>query len=222
MDDLVTAWLATVVVSSPPARALDLGCGLGTVLLLTAWRFPEARCVGIEAQELSASLARRSVAFDGASDRVEVRSGDFRDPALTPEGACYDLVTGTPPYFPSGTGTESDHVQRAPCRFEHRGGVEAYASAAARLLAPGGVFVACEAALTAHRVAPALEAAGLELERGLDVVPRAGKPPLIVVFAARRTGEAGPRQRQTLVVRDAHGQRTPELRALRGDLGMPP
>ena len=60
-----------------------------------------------------------------------MREGDFREPAVTGDLGTFDLITGTPPYFPPGTGLESDHVQRGPCRFEHRGGVEAYCDAAA-------------------------------------------------------------------------------------------
>src|SRR5215470_13971156 len=49
LDDLVTAWFAADVVrGAPPARIADLGCGIGAVLMLLAWRFPAARGVGIE------------------------------------------------------------------------------------------------------------------------------------------------------------------------------
>jgi hypothetical protein len=50
-------------------------------------------------------------------------------------------------------------VQRAPARFEHRGGVEDYALAAARALAPEGRFVACEASIQAARIDDAARAA---------------------------------------------------------------
>src|SRR5213078_2755580 len=82
---------------------------------------------------------------NGAEGRVELRHGDLRDPEMLPEGATFDLVTGTPPYFPIGTGVESTLVQKAPCRFEHRGGVEDYTAAAARALAPRGRFALCAA-----------------------------------------------------------------------------
>ena len=80
LDDLVTAWVAAEVAAPrPPARFLDLGCGIGTVLMLLAWRFPAARGVGIEAQPASVDLARRSLAWNDAATRCEVRCGDFRD-----------------------------------------------------------------------------------------------------------------------------------------------
>src|SRR4249919_3334332 len=54
LDDLVTAWLAAECTGAhPPAHVVDLGCGIGAVLLLLAWRFPAARATGIEAQTVS-------------------------------------------------------------------------------------------------------------------------------------------------------------------------
>lgn len=197
LDDLVTAWAAArEVAQRPPGRAIDLGCGIGTVLLFVAWRFPEAKMIGVEAQDVSVELARRSLRWNGVEDRLEVRHGDFRDPARVPEGAVFDLVTGTPPYFRPGSGIESPNVQRAPCRFEHRGGIEDYCQTAARLLAPGAPFVACEGAGQTARVEAAARAAGLALERWQDIVPRAGKAPLLAVVhhAARRRGAAAHRR----------------------------
>jgi tRNA1(Val) A37 N6-methylase TrmN6 len=231
LDDLATAWFAARCLAADPAgapapaprRILDLGCGIGTVLLFHAWRFVAARLVGVEAQEVSVELARRSLAWNRVTARAEVRHGDFRAPALTPEGAAFDLVTGTPPYFPPGTGLQSSHVQRAPCRFEHRGGVEDYCVAAARLLAPGGRFVACQAASQAGRVAAGARAAGLALEAWCEVVPRAGKAPLFYLFTLARPADARPTAiRAPLVVRGAEGRWTDEFRALREQMGLPP
>jgi tRNA1(Val) A37 N6-methylase TrmN6 len=193
------------------------------VLLFTAWRFPAARAIGIEAQPLSAELAARSLAWNGVETRCEIRLGDLRDPALVPEGASFDLVTGTPPYFPIGTGLQSDHVQRAPCRFEHRGGVEAYCLAGARLLAPGARFVACEAAAQAERVRASARAAQLRIERWIDVVPREGKAPLLSVFSlCADDGSGDARADAPLTIRGRDGRWTDAFRALRRDMGLPP
>jgi tRNA1Val (adenine37-N6)-methyltransferase len=223
LDDLVTAWLAAgLLAGSPPARVVDLGCGLGSVLLLLAWRFSTARLTGVEARAERAALARRSIAWNGVEDRCEVRVGDLRDPAALPEGAAFDLVTGTPPYLRPGTATESHLADRSGCHFEHRGGIEAYCAAAASLLAPGAPFVACAAAAQGPQVERAAAASGLALDRRLDVVPRAGKPPLFTVFALRHSSvPATVRVEPPLVVRDAAGRRTPAFRAVRAMMGMP-
>lgn len=223
LDDLVTAWFAArTSAPTPPTRIADLGCGIGAVLLMLAWRFPTAHCVGVEAQPLSLELARRSLAWNGTEHRCQVRLGDLRDPAMTPEGAAFELITGTPPYLAPGTATEPMRPQQAPCHIEQRGGIEAYCDAAARLLAPGGHFVACHAAAQTMRVEAAAVAAGLAVESRRNVVPREGKAPLFCVYAMRHAAEvSGTTVRAPLVVRGAHGQRTAEFQTLRHEMGMP-
>ncbi len=221
LDDLVTAWFAArQMVERPPPRVLDLGCGIGAVLLLLAWRFPAARCVGIEAQALSVELARRSVAWNGIERRCQVRFGDLRDPAWAKEGPVYDLITGTPPYLRFGTATVPTRRQQAGCHLEQRGGIEEYCAVAARLLRADGRFVVCHSAPT--RVTTAATIAGLAVAAHRAVIPRDGKPPLFWVFAlARPHGLGRTRVHEPLVVRDRNGQRTPAFRALRSNMGMP-
>jgi len=221
LDDLATAFVAADALKAPPARVLDLGCGIGTVLLCLSWRFPDAQLAGVEAQEVSAGLALRSLAWNGVETRVALRRGDLRDPAVLPEGR-FDLVTGTPPYFVAGQGTKSDRVQRGPARFEERGGVEGYTAAAARALAPGGRFVVCHAAPALSRTRGAIATEGMHVASVLEVVPREGRAPLVVVITAGWPGDvAGEAPPATLVVRDGAGAWTPDFRALRRAMGQP-
>jgi tRNA1Val (adenine37-N6)-methyltransferase len=241
LDDLVTAWVAAEAapIIDPaigPLRALDLGCGLGSVLMMTAWRFPAASVLGIEAQAERAAMARRSLAYNGADDRCRVFDGDLRDlrPLREPELAApelagpFDLITGTPPYFPRGAGTESTTPQVAPCRFELRGGVEAYLAAAAPLLAPHGRLVVCTAALERDRVIAAAAASGLDALAHWDIVPREGKAVLVMVdvLARRATASSStttpqPPAMHTLLVRDRANVWTADFRAVRAAMGMP-
>jgi tRNA1(Val) A37 N6-methylase TrmN6 len=225
LDDLVTAWAATrAMAERPPRHFADLGCGIGTVLMLVAWSFPEATGVGIEAQIASVDLARRSLAWNGAADRCTVRHGDFRDTSSAEEASAYDLVTGTPPYLTPGHATAAQRPQCGPCRFEERGGVEDYCAAAARMLAPGGRFVVCAAAFQRERVTRGAAVAGLAIEARVEVVPREGKAQLFAVYVMRRVCD--PRSERIavpprLVVRDRDAKWTPAFAALRAAMGMP-
>lgn len=216
LDDLLVAHVAAEEAAAP-ARCLDLGCGIGSVLLMTAWRFPSARCEGIEAQEQSVALANKSIAWNGATARVNVRHSDFRDAVIEP--GAYELVTGSPPYFPLGDGTLSERPQAPECRFEHRGGVEAYVEAAARALSPTGTFAIVASVKQADRLRAAAGENGLHLHRWVVVCPREGKPSLIVVAVLRRAPATF--VGSTLTVRDAAGQWTPELKQVRVAMGMP-
>jgi len=222
LDDLVTAWVAvTALRARPPRRVLDLGCGIGSVLLMLAWAFPRARVDGLEAQAVSVELARRSLAWNGVECRCAVTLVDFRESAvLAAQG--FDLVTGTPPYLPIGSGTESRRLQFGPCHFEHRGGVEDYCAAAAARLAAGGVFVTCAGAGQGGRVRAAAAAHGLTIRRRVDVQPRAGKGALFAVYALTAGAGAAAEDASLLVVRGTDGAWTEDFRALRHAMGLPP
>lgn len=224
LDDLATAWVAAAECrATPPARICDLGCGIGSVLLMMAWSFPAAQLVGVEAQETSVDLARRSAAWNGAGGRCEIRLGDLRDPAVLPERGGFDLVTGTPPYLPPGTARPSARPQWAPCHFELRGGIGDYIEAAARVLAGDGVFVACAAGRDDARVGRGAAAVGLAIHRRVEVIPRQGKPALFAVYALRRVRDGGTALAEsTLVIRDREGRRTSECVAMRAAMGLPP
>src|SRR5262249_52675627 len=156
----------------------------------------------------------RSLAWNGAAGRCDVRFGDFRDPALTTGLDSIDLVTGTPPYLTPGRATASRRAQCGPCHFEERGGVEEYCATAAHLLAADGRFVVCAAAFQHERVAIASRRAGLIVEACVPVIPRAGKEVLFAVYVMHRDGAAR-RDRASrpsvLVVRDRLGQWTTEF-----------
>lgn len=123
-DDVVTAWVAGREVesglvssvsgfsSSSSAAAdggavpggeglkgLDLGCGLGSVLLMMCWQLPQIHYHGVEAQSVLVERARRSILVNGCEERTQVQHGDIRE--LPPEVASstYAIITGTPPYF---------------------------------------------------------------------------------------------------------------------------
>ena len=221
-DDVVTAW-AAMQVCPEPALVLDLGCGLGSVLLHVAWSAPDCRLVGIEAQDVSFALATRNVAHNGVGNRVEVYHGDIRE-ALVIEtaagGRLFDLVTGTPPYFPPDTSTDSLDEQRAFARIEYRGGVEAYVDAAVRVMTPDGWFVMCGDSDAEGRLVDAASATGLVVCRRHVVTPRSGRPPLFTVWALRRATVAESFVDRPLVMRDAAGDRTPDARMIRAFSGI--
>jgi tRNA1(Val) A37 N6-methylase TrmN6 len=218
-DDVATAFVAHH--ARPLAtRILDLGCGLGSVLLLLAWKRPEATLVGVEAQDPSFELLRRNVERNALGGRVTIAHGDLRDSALLArQGSGFELVTGTPPYFPADAARAARDDQRARARIETRGGVEAYIEAGAPMLAPGGRLVLCGDARAADRVAHAAARAALHVVATTEVVPREGRPALFSVWELSHEAE-GPR-RSTMVLRDGQGRSTRDADALRTFSGFP-
>ena len=228
-DDILTAWYGTSW--CPAARtALDLGSGIGTVGMICAWRLPGAKFVTVEAQTESVALARKSARYNGIEDRFEIREGDFRDAGILGAGEMFDLVTGSPPYFPQGAGVESEHPQKLACRFELRGTITDYCATAVKHLASGGFF-ACvfphEPAQLARVEAGAREA-GLVIVRKRPVVFREGDPALVALFGMMRAEDLPDWFRgQTwtepdLIIRTRDGKIHPEYSAVKLAIGFPP
>src|SRR5262249_25064253 len=142
-----------------------------------------ARLFGVEAQEISAAIARRNVIENGLSDRTSLTLGDLRElGGVWPPSPC-DLVTGTPPYLPPGTALASPDPQRAAARIELRGGVQDSLAAAWRALSPGGRVVVCADGRSPARVTEGARAASLSPLARLDVLARSGAPaPLFAVW----------------------------------------
>jgi tRNA1Val (adenine37-N6)-methyltransferase len=217
-DDLATAYVAWH--ARPSARSvLDLGCGIGSVLLHLAWKMPEASFVGVEAQEVSFALLERNVARAGVAERVAVHHGDLRDETVIAAlGKGFGLVTGTPPYFPKGAASDAMDEQRAYARIEYRGGIEAYLVTAGRVLAHDGTVVICGDARASERVTRCLGDVKLHVHARCDVIPRAGERALFAIWTLGREDRRAVSSSMTL--RDAAGERTEDARALRRFSGL--
>ncbi|KAJ3208995.1 hypothetical protein HDU82_001583 [Entophlyctis luteolus] len=205
-DDLATAAVAIKECNNgnppKPRRHVDIGCGLGSVLLFIKWFFWDSleMSLGIEAQPKHCDLARKSIRVNmgspghGAANVVsEVRNGDLRE-FTSPdcrllskeEENSFDLVTGTPPYFPVPTGVLPTVQGRGMCSFEMRGGVEAYCAAARRCIrrSADSRFVFVQTAIEVKRSEVAVyEHGNMRILRRVDFFgSERRKQPLFVVF----------------------------------------
>ena len=229
-DDILTAWYGTTW--CPRARTiLDLGSGIGAVAMVAAWRLPGTRVVTIEAQEESIPLARKSVRWNGLEDRFDIRHGDFRDADALNASEKFDLVLGSPPYFPLGSGVEGDHPQKIACRFEVRGNIADYCKTAAAHLETGGTF-ACVFPINpeeqGQRVKTAARVAGLTILRTRPIVFREGEPPLLGLFLMMRKADLPESlhdktwHEPPLLIRAGDGSVHPEYAAVKLSFGFPP
>jgi SAM-dependent methyltransferase len=96
LHELASTWLPTVpdldrqLRAAPPARVLDLGCGLGASSIALARAYPSARVLGVDLDEASVTEARAAAAEAGVADRVTFVAGDAAQ--VTPD-APFDLIT---------------------------------------------------------------------------------------------------------------------------------
>jgi tRNA1Val (adenine37-N6)-methyltransferase len=219
IDDVLTAWYA-LQVSPQVGEHLDLGTGIGTVGLLTLWGMGPAACLTcVEAQEISYQLLQANIAANGLGQRVNHSLGDLRELALDRR---FPLITGSPPYFPAGTGVLPQDSQKAHARFELRGDVGDYARAAALHLSAAGWLILCFPSPQKQRAIDAIAAAGLRVVKLRDVIPRETLAPLFTLYACQLdVGDHGEMTEEpTLTVRHADGRLTAEMAAVRRVFGF--
>lgn len=226
-DDVLTAFYGT---SWCPRveTALDLGSGVGSVGMIAAWRLPGARFVTVEAQEESVRLARKSARYNNIDDRYEIRLGDFREPAVLQQSEKFDLVLGSPPYFPLRTGVPGDHPQKVACRFEVHGDINDYCRVAMQRLNFGGLFACVFPDEQRGRVESAAFESKLTIVRRRPVILKEGESPLLSLFAMARSDNLPQGFRgQTwvepaLTIRTRSGEVHPEYQAVKLTVGFPP
>lgn len=219
IDDVLTAWYA-LQISPKVTEHLDLGTGIGTVGLLTLWGMgQEARLTCVEAQEISYRLLQTNLDANGLRHRVDCSHGDLRELAMDRK---FPLITGSPPYFPPGSGVIPQDSQKAHARFELRGDVADYASAAVKHLAPDGWFVLCFPTPQKQRALDGIEAAGLQTVKLRDVIPRETLGALFTLFACRHAHECPTAriEEPPLTVREQGGRLTAEMAAVRRSFGF--
>jgi tRNA1Val (adenine37-N6)-methyltransferase len=226
-DDVLTAWYGTSW--CPRAEAvLDLGSGIGSVGMIAAWRLPGARLVTVEAQAESVRLAQKSASYNGLDSRYEIRLGDFRHAGILRDEERFDLILGSPPYFPLDAGVLSDHPQKVACRFESRGDIRDYCQVAARHLHWGGLFACVFPEEQRPRVESAARDSGLAIVRRRPVVLKEGEPPLLSLFTMVRSDHLpGGFREQTwvepsLTIRTKEGNVHAEYMAVKLAIGFPP
>lgn len=227
-DDLLVAWYGSSWCPSAK-RVLDMGSGIGSVGMISAWRLQGAQFTAIEAQEESAKLQRKSLELNGLLSRYELRHGDFRDPKVLPFEDQYDLILGSPPYFPLNAGIHGDDPQKIACRFEVRGDVRDYIRVGSQHLNPGGLLsLVFPIENNEARVMEGVRVNQMTIIRKRPVVFKEGTPPLLCLYAMMNSRDLPAKYRdQTwvepdLIVRDKNGVIHPEYAALKMSIGFPP
>jgi SAM-dependent methyltransferase len=96
LHELAGTWLPAVpdldrrLRAKPPARVLDLGCGLGASSIALARAYPRAQVLGVDLDPASVTEARAAAAEAGVADRATFMVGDA---AQVGPGAPFDLIT---------------------------------------------------------------------------------------------------------------------------------
>lgn len=206
--------LADFVRPARASRGIDLGCGSGILSLLLLHRAPSLRMTGLELLPEAAELARENLERNGLSERGSVLTGDIREHRrLFPAGS-FDLAVANPPYFPVDAGALSPDPDRAAARGELSCTLEELVTAAGWLLRSGGSFCLVHRPERLAEVFACMSGHGLEPKRLRLCCARPGSAPSLVLIEGRRGGRPGLSIEPELVLADADGNESAEVRRI--------
>lgn len=204
--------LAAAVQGEPGQKVLELGCGVGAVLLAVASRLGQVSFTGIEREVPYASLAEKNIALNGMENRITLVQGDLHDKELFHRLGTFDHVISNPPYYEAHSSGAVAWLRRV-ARQEGEEGIAGWLQAANRFLKPNGTVTLI---YPVERLQEVLD--GLARFAGAVTIyplwPQQGVPAKRMLVTAKKSSRAPLSIRAGLALHQADGTLTPEAHAI--------
>jgi len=209
-----TVLLAAFANAAAAKRGIDLGCASGAIGLLLLSRTSRLHMTGLEIVPEAAELAKANMIENGLEERSEIICGDIRQHRSLFKTGSFDLVLSNPPYFPVERGCQSPYSERAGARGEALCSMEDICSAASFLLKTGGSFCIVHKPERLSELCCCMTRHGLEPKRLRMVCHKADSAPNLILLEGRRGGKPGLKLEPCLILRNADGSETDEIKAI--------
>ncbi len=209
MDAVLLSGFAQV---KPGGAVLDLGTGTGIIPILLEAKTPAEHLTGLEIQEESADMARRSVELNGLSGKINIVTGDIREADQIFKSASFDVITSNPPYMIDAHGLQNPQEPKAIARHEVCCTLEDVVRIAAKLLKPGGHFFMVHRPFRLAEIITVMTAYKLEPKRLRLVYPFVDKEPNMLLIEGVRGGRPRMTVEKPLIIFEKPGKYTAEIR----------
>ncbi len=208
MDAVLLSGFCSV---KPGEKVLDMGTGTGIIPILLEAKTEASHLTGLEIQEESADMARRSVAMNMLTDKIDIVTGDIKEAGSLFEAASFDVITCNPPYMIGEHGIQNPDAPKAIARHEILCTLEDVVLGAARLLKPGGHFFMVHRPFRLAEIITTLVQYKLEPKRMQLVYPYVDKEPNMVLIEATRGGRPRMTVEKPLILFKEPGVYMPEI-----------
>ena len=181
-------------------KVLDMGTGTGIIPILLEAKTEGQHFTGLEIQEESADMARRSVAYNHLEEKIDIVTGDIKTASEWFPLASFDVITSNPPYMSDAHGIKNPEAPKAIARHEVLCTLDDLARETSRLLRPGGRFYLIHRPFRLVEIFQTLTAYKLEPKRMKLVYPFVDKEPNMVMIEAIRGGKSMIKVEEPLIV----------------------
>lgn len=193
------------------AKVLDLGTGTGIIPILLEAKTEASHLTGLEIQEESADMARRSVAFNQLEEKIDIVVGDIKEASALFEKGSFDVITSNPPYMIGSHGLTGENDKKTIARHEVLCTFDDIAREASLLLKPGGTFYLVHRPFRLVELFGTMTKYHLEPKRMKMVHPFVDKEPNMVLIEAKKGGKSRIEIESPLIVYKSPGQYTDEI-----------
>lgn len=197
-------------------RALDLGTGTGILPILLEAKYSGDFYAGLEIQEESAQMARRSVKLNGLEEKIHIITGDIKEAAAIFGAASFEVITVNPPYMIGGHGLKNDREALYVARHEALCTIDDVLRESSVILKSRGRFYMVHRPFRLPELLTKMCRYGLEPKRMRLVCPYVDKEPNLVLIEGRKGGKPRMKVEPPLIVYEKDGSYTDELNALYG------
>ena len=208
MDAVLLSGFAKV---KPGGTVLDLGTGTGIIPILLEAKTEASHLIGLEIQEESADMARRSVKLNDLSAKIDIVTGDIKEADKLFASASFDVITSNPPYMIDEHGLQNPDAPKAIARHEVLCTLEDVVGQAAKLLKPGGHFFMVHRPFRLAEIINVMIQYKLEPKRMQLVYPFVDKEPNMVLIEGVRGGKSRMTVEKPLIIYKEPGVYMPEI-----------
>ena len=180
--------------------ALDLGTGTGILPILLEAKNEGEHYTGLEIQEESADMARRSVSHNGLEDKIDIVTGDIKEASGIFGAASFHVITTNPPYMIGEHGLKNEKEALYIARHEALCTLDDILRESARLLKPKGRFYMVHRPFRLPEILAKMSAYGIEPKRMRLVYPYADREPNMVLIEGCRGGRSRMTVEKPLIV----------------------
>lgn len=199
-------------------RALDLGTGTGILPILTEAKNEGEHYIGLEIQEESADMARRSVLHNHLEQKIEIVTGDIKEASRIFGAASMNVITTNPPYMIGEHGLKNENEALYIARHEALCTLDDILRESARLLKPKGRFYMVHRPFRLPEILKKMSEYRIEPKRMRLVYPHIDKEPNMVLVEGMRGANPRMQVEPPLIVYEKDGSYTEELLKMYGML----
>ncbi len=185
---------------------LDLGTGTGILPILLEAKTEGSHFTGLEIQEESADMARRSVLINNQQDKIDIVTGDIKEAAKIFGSSVYNVVVSNPPYMTEHHGLLNPEAPKAIARHELLCTLDDVIGQGSRVLKQNGRFYMVHRPFRLVEIFETFVKYGLEPKKLKMVHPYADREPTMVLIEAVKGGKRRLSIESPIIIYDSNGE----------------